>query len=412
MTYTYNPLLKLGFQKLGESGEQGLDNITYVESVTDLPNAVSGVITLEANHAYIITGDLDLNGLRLAMSSGTTLLGTSSETSRLTSTGLGAKELLTCNYENPIRHLTIYDVEFGFSSKFQGDRISLDWTGVNFINVPNVGVLDGAENFIFDKGTFINSGGLRIVSSIFTISFINSLFFNTNDATKPIMELAEDLIINRRFRMLFSSMIVNSSTGILLQPKVSIPPESFILNGVNFAGAGTYLSGITDSTLAHNVSDTVGINNSTAVANMYMKVNTVPTVFSVAGERNAVLGVTQANPFLQKFIHADKGNMVQYNSNITREFSATATFTVLAPNNQIIGFYIGICKSGNPIDPDTDRITESEVYITTNGARPDAGTIQCIRPLSQGDRVYVIVQNKNNTSDVIVEFLNLIVKKI
>ena len=137
-------------------------DFVIVESVSDFPTPVGGVINLEDNKTYYITTTIDLVGNLLLGGANTTILGSSSENSILTSTGLAmGTPLLSSIYTTPIRHISFKDVDtaIGFDGALNPDEMALDWTGVNFVNVPNVGIVKDASNFIFDKGAFLNSKG-------------------------------------------------------------------------------------------------------------------------------------------------------------------------------------------------------------------------------------------------------------
>jgi hypothetical protein len=288
--------------------------------------------------------------------------------------------------------------------------MALDWTGVNFVNVPNVGLIKDASNFIFDKGAFLNSKGLLFDGTIDTVGFGNCLF-SGDGLLGNIIELADTCTINRRFRIIYSSVVAFALTkGIKVNPLTTIGIEAFILDTVNFSGGGTYLDGIGYTNEEALFVNCVGIINTTAIANMYMKNNATPTTVSVIGDRYAMSGTTQSNGVNQKFTHIPANNSMRYDSTITRLFRVLITFAVESGNNNILGIYIGV-KRGVSIDPTADRISESEVYLTTSGTRPDVGAVQALVELNQNDEVYMIVQNTTSATDITVEFMNMIIER-
>ena len=113
----------------------------------------------------------------------------------------------------------------------------------------------------------------------------------------------------------------------------------------------------------------------------------------------------------QRWTHDAANNAVVYASAVPRRVKAQASFTIRGSANNVIGVYLAKCESGNSIVPDTDRISESEVYVAMSGSRPDSAFVQAILDVTEGDRVYCIVQNTSSTADVTVEFLNLIVEQ-
>jgi hypothetical protein len=389
-------------------------NFVYVRDVNDFPSAISGVRTLLPEVTYFIADIIDLNGDRLVGGANTTILGASSENSILTSTGLGVGvPLLSSIYTTPIRHISINDVDtaISFDGATNPNEMALDWTGVNFVNVPNVGLIKDAVNFIFDKGAFLNSKGLLFDGTIDTIGFGNCLF-SGDGLVGNIIEVADTCIINRRFRIIYSSIVAFALTkGIKVGASAGISEESYILDTINFSGGGTYLDGtnhISEKSLFVNC---VGIINTESLGSMYMKNNATATVITVQGDRYNIAGTTQVNGINQRFEHDLANNALQYTGIRSKVFHVNLTFTLNpASNNQKYGIYIGVNKGG-AIDPTADRISESEAYINTPQAgRADAAAIQALVQLDPNDRVYMIVQNTTSTANVTVESMNLVIK--
>lgn len=379
--------------------------------MNDLPTPVGSIIHLEAGKTYIITGAIDLNGLSIETLGVVNLFGFSSETSSLTSTGLsGSIPLIHSEYTIVLESLTIKDVNNAISIDGTTKVVALDWKAVNFKNVPVIGTINTCSNFIYDTGAFLNASGLRFDGTIGTIAFNNSLFVGTT-FFQPIIEVAHTATIERRFRIIFSSIISNaSSEGLRVSTFASIPIEGFILDNVNFSGTATYLSDVNFDSETALFKNCVGITNTTAAGNMYMKNNIVDTIVTVQGDRYAVAGTSVANTRNQKFTYIPINNSLRYDSTIPRLFKVFITFSVLSGNNNIIGCCIGVKKSTNVFNPDNDRISESEIYLTTSGSRPDAGAIQSIIELEKDDEVYMIVQNTNNTTNIRVGFMNMTIQ--
>ena len=367
-------------------------NVVIVNAKSDFPAAVGGVITLDADKTYFVAADIDLTGDRLVTSGVCNLFGYSSEVAFLTSTGLDSSTpLITSEWTIVMENITIRDVGTGFSIDGNIRTVALDWENVNFSNVPNVGVVNTCDNFIFDTGAFLGAQGLRF--------------------TGNIIEVDASTTITRRFRMIYSSVIAFGSTvGINVSASATIPIEGFILDTVNFSGGSTYLGGLTYQSDKSLFVNCVGTINTTAIGNMYMKLNTTATDVLISGDRYAMAGTTQSNGVNQKFTHVPANNSMRYDSTIPRLFRVLATFTCLSGNNNIIGIYIGV-KRGVSIDPDADRILESEVYLTTSGARPDVGAVQALVELNQNDEVYMIVKNTSATNDITIEFLNMVIER-
>jgi len=378
------------------------ENFLFIDSLEDLPTEVGGTITLLDNVAYYFTKKLDLNGNKLVGGSNTTILGSSSETSGLTSTGLGVGiPLYTSIYTTPIRNISFYDVDtaFSFDGTSNPNDMALDWTGVNFINVPNVGTIKEASNFVFDKGAFLNSKGLKFDGSIGTVALNNSLF-SGDGLAGDLIKILSTCTITRRFRVIYSSVVASGSTvGINVDVSATIPNESYILDTINFAGGGTYLSGVivTDNkTLFVNCK---GISNTAEISQYYMNGNLTTTTISATNTPVKVSGTTTSASVTQKFTNTN--NRATYEGSFTRYFRVTATLSLQSGNNNQVGCYIA--KNGVVLN-------DSEVYGTTSGSgRAENIVIQTLVELSTNDYIEIFVENATATNNVLVTDLNVVI---
>lgn len=376
-------------------------NYVFVDSKNDLPTAVSNVITLNANTTYFFTTTVDLTGDRLVGGENTVILGASSENSRITSTGLGTEiALFTTEWTTPIRHVTFQDVDTALDiNGITNAPVALDWTGINFLNVTNIGTINNADNFIFTKGAFLNSQGLTFTGTIGTVA-LNQSIFTGQGTTGSIINLDAGLTITRRFRIIYSSLIAFGSTvGITLNASATIPVQGVILDTMNFSGGGTYLSGIDFQDNEALFVNNVGITNSREASQYYMNGNTTVTPIASAGDTQKVRGTTTSGTYTSKFTNTD--NRATYIGAITKTFKVTAVLSFTSGTNDIIGCYVA--KNGT-------IIPESEVYqqTDTNGDF-SSNAIQAIVELSTNDYIEIFVENASDGSDITVSDLNVII---
>lgn len=376
-------------------------NYKTISFLSDFPEPISNVITLEDNVTYFIANTIDLNGARLVGGANTVITGGSSENSILTSTGLGVGvPLLSSIYTTPIRHISFNDVDtaISFDGSTNPNEMALDWTGVNFVNVPNVGLVKDASNFIFDKGAFLNSKGLSFDGTIGTVGFGNSLF-RGDGLAGDLLRIESTCTITRRFRIIYSSVIAfGSTTGLNVNVSATIPVESYILDTVNFSGGSTYLSGVTvtdNKTLFVNCK---GIANSEEISQYYMNGNATATTIASVGVAVKVAGTTTSSSLTQKFTNTD--NRATYIGSLTRFFKVTSTLSLESGNNNQVGVYIA--KNGT-------LINESEVYGTTSGSgRAENIVVQTLVQLSENDYIEIFVENDSATNNITVTDLNVI----
>jgi hypothetical protein len=379
-------------------------DIVFVNTKDDLPTAVENVITLANDVTYYFTTTVDLTGDRMVGGSNTVILGSSSENSRITSTGLGVGvALFTTEWTTPIRHVTFQDVDTAIAIDGSvNPPLALDWTGVNFLNVDNIGLIDTCDNFIYSKGAFLNSQNLQFSGTIGTIGMDNSIFVGSG-ASGNILDILSTCTITRRFRIIYSSMVVfGSSVGINVDASATIPTEGYILDTINFSAGGTYLTGVSYTDNKTRFVNSKGIENTAEIGNYYMTANATTTTISAVDTPVKILGNTTANTINQKFTHTD--NKLTYVGALIRDFQVTATASLTSGNNNVIGLYVA--KNGVVI-------ASSEMYSTTSsGGRAESITCQTILELNEGDYVEMYVENTTAATNITVEYLNVICKSL
>jgi hypothetical protein len=184
------------------------------------------------------------------------------------------------------------------------------------------------------------------------------------------------------------------------------------LSGAVGITGGTDISVVpVGQTLTINYTGTAGSgvagNNDVGVA--YLKNNAVATVISVVNERAVVAGgLTTGTCF--NFQKHSTTNSLQYLGAGGR-FHVVASFNFWTQSaNDVCGFYIGCNRNiSSGLSADADRISESEVYVESrNQNKPVAGTIQTVLDLNTDDRLFFIVQNRDDTHDITVQFLKFV----
>lgn len=389
---------KLWVQILADSQVEG---IVFVDAADKFPAASGGIRTLAANTTYFVTQDIDLAGDRLVASSDTAIVGTSSETASLTSTGLSAASaLISSGWTMPLRDIAItHDIAVALDATGNGTQ-ALDWRAVNFIDCPTVGTIKNYDNVILETCAFLNSSGLTLDGTINTFAADNTLF-NTSSAGTAITVPAT-ATIGRRFRIVYSSFVVLSGeTGIDVNTSAVVPSESFILDTVNFSGGGDYI----DATGKQYTDDDAwflnckGIANSTAAGSCYMTANATVTDIVTQNVAVKVAGTTTAASVNQKFTHTN--NRLTYSGAISRFFSVTVTSSIVGAVNAQHSTYV--YKGGVVVPESIGSGT------TTSAGDAENITSQCVVYLETGDYVEVFIENNDNTTDVTVESLNMMI---
>lgn len=375
----------------------------FVETKADFPAAVANVITLADNATYFLTQSIDLTGDRLVGGQNTVIIGGSSENCILSSTGLDSgTALLSSAYSLPCRFFAIdHGTAINLDATGNSDQ-ALDWLGVNFLNCATIGTVKNYGNAIFQLCAHLNSQGMTFDGSIGTIGFTDCLF--NPPASGTSLTFPATLTITRRFRVSYSAFIILSGeTGINMSTSATVPVEGYILDTVNFAGGGTYITGVAFNDNKALFSNVNGVENSASVGLMTMQGNaTATTIGSVGVAVKAAGSTTFQSSVSQKFSHSD--NRLTYTGAITRRFRVSVVASILATNNTQLGSYIA--KNGS-------IISFSEIYTTADGNNRSENTaIQVITDLEENDYIEFFIENDTSTANVTVEDLSVIVEAL
>lgn len=382
-------------------------SMVFVNSLADLPTPTAGVIPLLPNVTYFFISHVDLLGNRLVGGANTVILGASSENCSITSTGLGTSTpLLSSVYTTPIRHITFKDVGtvLDIDGTGQPNPIALDWTGVNFLNVPTVGSISNIDNWIFSKGAFLNSKGLSFSGSAGTISIDNSLLVGDGEVGS-LISIPETVTITRRLRIVYSSFVVTGDTvGIDVSVSATIPDESYILDTVNFSGGGQYLEGVGDTSNTSLFVNCTGITNTAVNGQLYMVDNATPTPIPVIDTYYKIVGTSIPSPDNHKYLVAD--DRLTCDARIARTYLIQATLSFTSGSNNVCEF--GFYDSKIP-----GIRTPSTIKATANSAgRAESVSLSCVVNHVQGDYLEVHVKNLTGAINVTVTDLNFIVTQI
>lgn len=376
-----------------------------VRSKYDFPTPIAGVITLEENKTYIVQNSVDLDGDRLEAGGVVNLFGTSSETSSLTSTGLGVGvPLLTSIYTVVIENLTFKDVDTCLSIDGNTNLVALDWENVNFSNIPNVGTINTCDNFIYETGAFLSAKGLKFTGTIGTVGMSNSLFVSDALAGN-VIELDALCVITRRFRIIYSSMVIDTlATGINVNVSATIPTESYILDTVNFAGAGTYISGVTQTSNDSLFINCKGITNTAVNGQLYMQGNATATTIAGTATFVKVAGTTIASADNSKISHSD--NRLTIDAVISRKYLIQCHLSFTAGNNNEceFGFY----------DSQLAGIrVPSRTKSTANSAgRAENISFACVVNADESDYLEIWCANNTAATNITVTDMNFIITEI
>lgn len=391
----------------GGSDISNIPQWTYVNKLADLPTPDgSGVITLNGDHTYFFIGTVDLLGNRMVGAFNTCILGPSSENAFITSTGLGAGvPLFYSEWTTPIRHVTFFDVDMAFEFQDVNPQpLALDWTGVNFSNIPNIGLINGCDNWIFTKGAFLSSTGLVIDGTSGTISIADSLLSGSGAAV-DIVRVEPTATITRRFRVIYSAIIAFGGTrGLHVDVSATVPTERFILDTVNFGGGGNYLPSLDHTSNTTLFTNCVGIINTAVNGQAYMQGNTTATVVSATNTFYKAAGTTLPSADNSKYDHSN--NRLTCRAAVERKYLVQASLSFTAGSADVCEFGFFDSKLGAIRTP-------SRTIGTANASgRLENVTFFCVVQHSDGDYLEVHCSNTSKVNNITVESLNFLITEI
>jgi hypothetical protein len=376
----------------------------FVNSKTDFPTAVSGVITLADNVTYFITKTIDLTGDRLQAGNNTTIIGGSSENCILISTGLSASTaLISSNYSLPMRNLSITHGTALNLDATGNPTAAIDWFGVNFTNCANVGLVESYSNFIMSDCALLSSANFTFDGTIGTVGFSNCLF--SGIAGQTTLNFPSTLTITRRIRCIYSSFVAFAgATAIYVDPLAVVPVESYILDTISFSGGATYTGGIDYTDNRAFFSNCKGIVNSSAIAQMHYTNNTIENAIATQNVFEKIVGVTTPNIINQKFSHTD--NRLTYTGGIARSFKITSFISANSVVTPSLIILARIALNGTTID-------DSEAQVTTSSAgRNESLPSQTIVEMTTNDYIEIFIANGTNANSILVTELNVVIEAL
>jgi hypothetical protein len=384
-----------------ESGSPSPEFV-FVNSKSDLPTAVSGVITLVNNYTYFITKTIDLTGDRIVSGINTTIIGGSSENCGLISTGLSASTaLISSNYSLPMRNIYITHGTALNLDATGNSTAAIDWFGVNFVNCAIVGTVKTYSNFIMNDCALLNSANMQFDGTIGTVGFVNCLF--SGIAAQTTLNFPSTLTITRRIRAIYSSFVAfGGATAINVNVNAVIPVEGYILDTINFSGGATYVAGVQHTDNKALFQNCKGISNSAEIGQMYFTDNATQNAIATQAVFEKIEGTTTASAQNEKFTHTS--NRLTYTGGITREFVVTASCSANSVNTPAAVITVRIAKNGV-------TIVESESQATTSAAgRNENFYCQALVTLATNDFVELFISNQTNANSLLATELNLLIR--
>lgn len=399
------PTAYYGTDQDGANGWNHLVSPTYVvvNTKADLPEAVSGVVTLADDTLYLLTGIIDMEGDRIVCGTNNTLAGASANTCGLEFTGGGSDTWITSTSSLSLRYLQLTAATGTLFSLDDASTDVLLWTGIRILDTPTIGTIRDYQNVVWKDQIIFNSANLTLDGTFASFVAETALFDGRSGQTT--ITVPSTATFTRRFRMLYTAFQVDSGeTGINFSSSATVPDESYILDNVSFAGAGTYLAGLDYLSNKSVFFNCTGIVNTSAVCQYYMTGNATATTISGTGTFVKVAGVTTPVSGLTQRFDLTTDNRALYDGASSAAFRLVAFASMTSGNNQTLRIRVAV--NGTTLAQST-----SSCQTSGSGAASNIGT-QTISSLAPGDYIEIFVANDTAANNITVTDLNVTIARL
>ena len=393
------------FRNLAEEliNVQGDGNVFTINSISDLPDPVSNVITLNDNATYIFTTIVDISNNRLVAGINTVILGYSSENCGIHN-NLDNEALLSSVCTMPMRHLQL--IANGTDSTILDLNATgvenLDWYGVNFLN-SDIGSIKNYQNTVIISSAFINCTNGFVLDGSVSAFVVDMSALVTPQSGLVMFDISDDMTFISRFRLSVSSWrpptgvtIVNWGTG------VTVPDEGVNIFNNTFTGAGVSIAGIDQSSNKTLFKENLGLKDTFPSGNMGFNSNATATTIGDADVWIKAAGSTISQN-AERFTHTN--NRLTYTGSKDRDFNINVSSSLTSGNNKII--HISIFVNGSAM------IVGSDANSTSNaGGRSENIVSISSTELSPNDYIEVFVKNETDTANITLTDSNLIISEV
>lgn len=360
-----------------------------VNSLSDFPTPVGGVITLDDNTEYAIRNDISTAN-RFVLGNNCVLSGSDSAVVSITYTGVGVMfTSVNCSWK--LKNVTV--------NAATGTLIDFDGTGVEIFQA-----LD-SEIVASTLGTFANFGGIYFDDAQIAVTTNGFAFAGTNGVILIEAQLATiaagimwDLgtATFAGFSATDCFVTLNGTSkylsGLASSGNIDVGGLGAVHN-CRFYGTGTPLQTITANDIRWQFFINDDIEETHKDCLLSQVANLTATVITVATTPVPLAG-TWTQQHAAQFTGSAAGRMT-YNGIKETHFNMTCSFSAepTGGTNKDISFYIA--KNGTPI-------AASKATATISAGSPTRITVLWRTSMAQGDYIETHVANDTDTIDVLV----------
>ena len=391
------PVDFIGGFKIDGSTFSIAQNIVVVNSKSDLPTPLVGVITLAANTTYQLSGSINLGADRIDISNtGTAIIGIDRFKDGLVYTGTGA--LLTASK-------TFRCAEMNFTAS-SGDVLDLNGAGAEtcvftnsfIVSCDRIGEISNWRTTVFRSFSCVSTlnatdGRLLFSGTCTAFNMDNSLFQGNTAGTMIDFGTAtfDRIQIPTGNRFVIPSGITGLK-GAASNGNLTAAGRGIITNNI-FEGAGTYLSGLDEQDTRFNYFANAGLEDSMNDSYVTLSSNATATTISAANTPALVAG-TWVEQEANKFTTTAAGRSTYDGADdITVPVQARASIAPVSGSN--INFSLYIAFNGTVV---------SVTQVKGRASSGDPVTISTFHQQSftTNDYIELYVENNDNSTNLLV----------
>ena len=370
------------------------NNFVLVQSITDLPVPVAGVITLGAGITYEVNGTIVLtNKINL---NGCYLIGKDANNDKLIYTP-ATGELFTGTKGGTVKNLTLAAITTGAKlyNLDLGATENLIVRDAIIASCKDIGLVKGGYIIFFSVINYAgNTTGITYENNT-NLLLDNTAWFPTNTGTFEKMVGTFGVIEKLGgFSQPMASAIALDVSGI-----TSIT-DAGVLKNTAFLGTGTKVNGSFSYKWEVEAPGIPTEKDDVATGNLYLTASTA-TTFSAVNTPTKVLCTTTAVGLFR--VSSPNDNRLVYTGTKTRRFAVISSLSVTSQAaNKYFSFYV--YKNGVMLPE-----SEQAMRLST-GVDKGSLTISCTVQLSTNDYIEIWAANTSDASSMTVETLNLTIK--
>lgn len=266
-------------------GNISLNNYVIVKSLSDFPAPSAGIITLNNNFTYRISGTVNVGTNRIQLGISNLIAGLDKSDDKLVYTGTSSL-IIGTNLDFSMNRLTVACVTGGGSVfGLNGTTNNLEISDCIF-GTKSIGTISGAAVCIFRNNFITGTDSGITFSGVFSVLTISDNIAVNNTAGAFTTIGISGATINTT---LITRNLFNTNAG---RTSISYSTTTIGANGILdsniFIGVGIYVAGLTYATANWTFKSNVNIANSEGIINrdaIYFNVNSGTTPTTTAGAR-------------------------------------------------------------------------------------------------------------------------------